>query len=240
MHNNIKPCWWGSNLWQTIYTMVAVYPENPNHKEIEAIKMFFTSLQHLIPCENCRLSYCGYTQESNTDINKISNFNSRNNLINFVYILREKVNNKLNNEYGISLIYFKKKLDKMICTDDNRDDGYINNMIEVPFIQKNIEKIILNYLKKKTTYNPTYTQEILEISKNFMLNPNFNYNDKYFRLIYKRHSKCRKIINKIYQKMSEGDYDMIKSFQIDKDLHHKLFFLGSNIIHSSDLVKLLS
>ena len=37
MYNNIKPCWWGSHVWQTIYFIVATYPDNPNQEEIDAI-----------------------------------------------------------------------------------------------------------------------------------------------------------------------------------------------------------
>lgn len=235
---NIKPCWWGSNLWQTIYAMVAVYPDKPELKEIEAIKMFFTSLKLLLPCNSCKNSYCEFILESDTNINDITNFNSRNNLIKFTFNLRQKVNNKLNHEYGISLEYFKKKLDKMICKDDN-DDSHVNNLIEVPFIQQNIENLIINFLNKKTNFNSSHTFEILKISKKFMDNPNFSSNDKYFKLIYKRHNKCRKIISKIHFNMSYNNYDIIESFKKDKDLHIKLFYLGCCIIPANELKNLL-
>ena len=95
MHNNIKPCWWGSQLWQTIYFIVATYPENPNSEEIESIKCFFRSLKVLLPCVGCQESYSKFSCESNTNIDNIDNFKSKDNLIRFVFDLRNKINGKL-------------------------------------------------------------------------------------------------------------------------------------------------
>ena len=233
---NIKPCWWGSNLWQTIFAIIAVYPESPDQKQIEAIRMFFLSLKLLLPCNGCRQSYSIYIYEPTTDINNLTNFNSRNNLIKFIYNLRDKVNNKLNHEYGITLNYLKKKLDSMVCTDNNFDDAFTNNLIEVPFIPMNMENLIINYLDKNTTYDSSHTIQMLKMVRKFMENPIFSSSDKYFKLFYKRNNKCRKIIDKIYTKMSIGNYSLIESFQKNKDLHIKLFYLGCTII-SSDVLK---
>ena len=49
-------------------------------------------------------------------------------------------------------------------------------------------------------------------------------------IFYDRNKKCKKIINKIYFNISNGDYNLEKSFYKDKSLHEKLFFLGCNIL----------
>lgn len=234
--NNIKPCWWGPHLWQTIYNIIAVYPDKPDNIHIESIKMFFISLKNLLPCEKCRLSYSSYLEEPDTNINTINNFNSRENLITFVYNLRNKVNNKLNNEYYISLNYFKKKLNKIICSNNNNNmDCYISSLIEVPFVPRSFEEKLYNYLKNKTNYNKEHTKQILNVCHNFMENPNFNSDNKYFKIYYKRNIKCRKIIDKIYFNISKNDYSLEESFLYDNDLHNKLFYLGSTIIPSNEL-----
>jgi hypothetical protein len=75
----------------------------------------------------------------------------------------------------------------------------------------------------------------MEKNLNFIKKPNFNDNDKNFKLWFKRNVKCREIINKIYNNMSCGDYGMLESFFKDKNLHLKLFYLGCSIIPLDDL-----
>lgn len=236
-HNeNIKPCWWGSHVWQTIYFVVAVYPENPSQQKIESICNFFKGLKNLLPCEGCQESYSIFSSEPDTDANCMENFKTRDSLILFVHNLRNKVNGKLTHEYNISLEYFKKKLKYMVMSESNIYDGKVCEMIEVPFIPKELEKKAIAYLKKKTTYNPTQTVKILSLMNDFMKNPTFDYNDKGFRFAYKRNKKCRKIISKINNKMSEGNYNLVESFLIyDKKLHESLLFLGCVIINKDNL-----
>ena len=241
MHN-IRPCWWGSHLWQTIYFITAVYPENPNREEIDNMKCFFKSLRYFLPCEGCKNSYCKFSGEKDTMIENSDNFKSKHTLIEFVFRLRQKVNEKLSHEYHINLNYFKRKLNYMLINQGYKNDGNVCEMIEAPFIPVNLETKVLLYLKTNTNYDPEYTKKLLEISINFMKNnPVFDSNNKYFKFLYKRHQKCRNIINKINHNMSNGDYDLLESFKkYDKNLHEKLLFLGCTIIHQENLEKLLT
>ncbi len=240
-NHNIKPCWWGTHIWQTIYFMVAVYPDNPNSQQIESICYFFKGLKHLLPCQGCQESYSKFSCETNTDAECIDNFKSKEKLITFVYNLRNKVNGKLTHEYYIDLNYFKKKLKYMIMNNNNIYDGKVCEMIEAPFIHKDLEKKAFIYLKLHTTYEPTQAKKVLETLKKFMINPIFDYNDKTFRFAYKRNKKCRKLIKKIYNRMSEGNYDLVQSFlTFDKKLHESLLFLGCTILHKENLEHLLN
>lgn len=237
---NIKPCWWGSHLWHTIYSMVAVYPENPSKEQIESIRNFFKGLKYLLPCEGCQESYSKFSSDPDTNIDNLENFRTKQNLILFVFNLRNKVNNKLTHEYYIDLNYFKQKLVSMLATENNIYDGKVCEMIEAPFIPKELEKKVLKYLNLFSNYNSEYTKKILDICKKFMQNPIFDYQDKTFRFVYKRNKKCRNIIKKIYSRMSEGKYDLIDSFNIhDKYLHYTLLFLGCTIIHKENLKQLI-
>ena len=236
--SNIKPSWWGSSVWQTIYSIVAVYPQNPDIEQKNAIKNFFISLKHLLPCNSCRESYNKFIEENDTNVNNDKNFNSRDNLIKFVYSLRNKVNAKLDNNYNVSLNYFKKKLDNMISDNNNNIDAYLSSMSEVPFIPMTYETKILNFLKKKTNYNPLHTKEIIIICKKFMENPIFDIKNKEFKLFYKRNIACRKIIDKIYLNMGINDYCNLESFYKDRELHLKLFYLGATILSCEELNKI--
>lgn len=240
MHNNIRPCWWGSQLWQTIYFIVATYPENPNLDQIESIKCFFKSLKMLLPCSGCQESYSKFSCESDTNIDNIDNFKSKNNLIKFVFDLRNKVNGKLAHNYNISLSYFKKKIEHMTINDHNMFDGKVCEMIEAPFVSQDLEKKIFLYLKTNTKYNYLFTKKLFELSKKFFENPVFDYNNKIFKLMFKRHKKCRKIMCKIYHKMSEGKYDVAQSFlNHDTDLHNLLLYYGCSILHKDNLATII-
>lgn len=222
--------------------MVAVYPENPTREEIENMKCFFKSLRHFLPCEGCKSSYCKFSGETDTHIENIENFKSRQSLIEFVFRLRQKVNTKLSHEYHINLNYFKRKLNYMLMNEGYNGDGYVCEMIEAPFIPVHLESKVLTYLKSNTIYDSEYTKKLLEISVRFMKStPIFDPNNKYFKFMCKRHQKCRNIINKINHNMSNGNYDLIESFKKhDKNLHEKLLFLGCTILHQDNLEKLLN
>jgi hypothetical protein len=239
MHDNIKPCWWGSHLWQTIYFMVAVYPTNPTSEQIDSMRCFFKALRNLLPCEGCQESYFKFSSEPHTNIDNLDNFKSKNSLIEFIYTLRNCVNSKVGHEYHINLNYFKKKLAYMIINENNNFDGKVCEMVEAPFIPIDLEKKTLNYLKSNTNFDSEYTKKLLEISKKFMENPVFDYNDKTFKFMFKRHKKCRKIICKINHRMSEGKYDLIQSFkEHDRNLHEQLLFYGCVMLHRENFLQI--
>lgn len=237
--NNIKPCFWGKKYWGTLFSMAAVYPKNPDPEYIKSVRAFLLSWKKMLPCAGCRESYAKFTTQPDTDVLNDDFFSSRDKFIAFVYKLRNKVNNKVGLEYNITKEYFKVKLDKMCCTDGNEVDGYVNELSEAPFIQKDFVDLIQNYVYKNKSYvddyNPKYTKVLMEKNIAFIKKANFNYSDKNFKLWFKRNIKCRDLINKIYNNMSCGDYGMLESFFKDKSLHIKLFYLGCSIIPLEDL-----
>lgn len=237
---NIKPCWWGDSVWKTIYCITAVYPDNPTKEHTECIKNFFLSLKCLLPCKGCRESYLKISDESNTNANDIENFKNKDNLIKFVYCLRNKVNDKLTHDYLISLNYFKKKLQFMTINEYNKFDGKICEMNEAPIISEDIENDVFIYLKIKTTHDINYSKKIINIVKKFMKDPVFDYNNNLFKIVYWRNKKCRKLIKKINHKLSEGSYDVVQSFKKnDKNLHESLLFLGCSILHRENLKEII-
>jgi hypothetical protein len=237
--NNIKPCFWGKKYWGTLFSMAAVYPNNPDQEYIKSVRAFLLSWRKTLPCSGCRESYTIFTTQTDTNVMNDNFFTSRNNFIAFVHRLRNKVNKKIGLEYNITKEYFKIKLDKMCCTDGNEVDGYINELSEAPFIQESIRELINNYVYKNKShindYNPKYTSVLIEKNLNFIKKPNFNTGNKNFKLWVKRNIKCREIINKIYNNMSCGDYGMLESFFKDKSLHLQLFYMGCSIIPLEDL-----
>jgi hypothetical protein len=235
---NIKPCWWGPNFWYSIFSIAATYPDKPDPKIIESTKNYFISLKLLLPCEGCRNSYATLINQADTNINNNNIYSSRNNLIEFIYNLRNKINSKLEIEYDLNLNYVKKKINKMAYNNNNMD-GYINTLHEAPLISEKIIKKVLNYLKQNK-YDVKETIKIIDKCKKFIDNPDFNYDNIDFKFFYKRNNICYDIIKKINLNISYYNYDIIQSFKKDNNLYLKLLYLGCSIIPTSDLDKLIS
>jgi len=236
---NIKPCYWGKKYWGTIYSMLATYPENPDREYINSIKMYFLSLRKLLCCKSCGDSYTIFSSHIDTDINNSIHFATRTNAINFVFRLRDKVNKKVGLEYNLTPEYFKYKLDKMLCVDNNPTDGHANDMSEAPFLQESMKQYILNYVHKNRShinnYDSNYTKKLIHKLNKFIKKPNFSLEDKNFKLWLKRNNQCRSIITQIYNNMSCGDYNMLDSFYRDKELHLRLFYMGCSIMPIPEL-----
>lgn len=243
MNENISPTSWGTNVWKMIFEITAVYPNSPSNAEIESMKFFFLSLKFLLPCESCRLSYTQFITQPTTDINNSTTFSSKNNLITFVYNLRNKVNNKIGLEYGITVKYFKLKLEHMICTSGNQFEYLANNMIETPFIPTNLETKVNAFVHKNKkiiqNYSENYTRQLVQGLKQFLNNPVFAKNNRAFEQFIQRNKKCHELICKIYSEMSKENWDIEKSFKHNIEHHVNLFYLGSTIIPTSVLEKLL-
>ena len=239
MSLNIKPCYWGKKYWGTIFSILSTYPEKPDRDFINSVKMYFFSLRHLLCCQSCRESYTIFSSQHDTDIKKTENFSTRDNAILFVYRLRNKVNSKIGLDYKITPEYFKKKLDKMVCVENNTIDGYINELSEAPFIQDSMKHHIYNYLNKNqdyfVNYDADYSDKLTKKILKFVKNPKFDINNKNFKLWLKRNQECRNTIEKIYTNMSCGEYNMLQSFYKDKEQHLKLFYMGCSIIPLADL-----
>ena len=157
--------------------------------------------------------------------------------------MREKLKKKLGLNYYITLDYFKKKLNKMLCISNNQIDSYMNYLSEAPFIPEFLENKVVNYLNDNKQYikkyNFKYTIVLIHKLKKFISNPIFSLENKNFKLWLKRNNQCRIIISLIYSNMACGDYDMIQSFKTDNILHLKLFYMGCTIISEDILQKLL-
>ena len=101
----------GSKYWYVLFTMVlGVYPNkidesNSHHKKLRKIfKYLLFNLRYTLPCSICRISYSKFYSE--LDINKY--LNSKIRLAYWLYLLKDKVNNKLIKQERI----LKKTVDK--------------------------------------------------------------------------------------------------------------------------------
>jgi len=237
----MRPSIWGPNFWYSIFCIASLYPDNPDIEYIKNVQSYLKSLRELLPCYDCKKSYYKFSKERDSDIDNIENYKSRNNFHKMIYNLRNKVNNKIGYDYKITFNYFKSKIDNLTCYNKNINPD-ITKLQEVPFIpDKYLDKIIKYTDANKNlikNYNSNTTRKLLSYFKDFINNPNWNHNNKYFMLWYTRTKECRKIIDKINKNMMCNNYDYVQSLNIDKKLHVNLFYLGCSVIPISDLAKI--
>jgi hypothetical protein len=82
---------WGPDGWKLLHSIAQNYPKNPNEIEKDTYAIFFQSLQHVLPCIYCRMSYTQYINELS-----IKNYLDNNEkLTKWIYLIHNKVNDKL-------------------------------------------------------------------------------------------------------------------------------------------------
>lgn len=232
---NVTPHSWGPACWKFIYSFVSMYPDKPNQNIIEGAIAFFHSLINLLPCDGCRQSYSIFMKESDTNIDDCTNFISKDAIITFVFILREKVNRKVERKYYLTRNYFCKKLNAMICNKSNKLSGYTNIMSEVPYVPLELEDKVYEYLKNKTQHEPDKTKIIINKTKKFIHNPEFDVNNKDFIFFFYRCVKCRNIYSKLFNCINIDKISIENSFSIYKNLHDRLLFWGCTFLTPSQL-----
>ena len=89
---------WGPDGWRLLHCIALGYPENPTLKDKEIYSDFFINLKYILPCVYCRNSFTEYTDELN-----INNYlNSKHDIFYWLYLIHNKVNDKLRGQGLIS------------------------------------------------------------------------------------------------------------------------------------------
>jgi hypothetical protein len=240
---NIDSKYWGKHFWYMLYSIAATYPYSPDNEFKAHVKMLMISLKSLLPCQSCKQSYCTYSSESDTNILAMHNYSNKDNFTKLIYNLRNKINRKIDAEYGITYEYFCKKLELMVSTENNTLNAHINNLKEAQLINSLYKPLIYNYVKKNKKmipdYSETFTDRLINKIESFYAKPVFNIKNKLFQLVYKRHNECNQIIETIHLNMSLHNYTYKESFIKDKKYWVKLFYNGCcplNAKQMSDLV----
>jgi hypothetical protein len=96
--SGIKTNYWGPNAWNFLFcSILGTYPEHIDNKNKDHIKIkkefknMFKGLQYILPCIFCRESYSKFIKELPID----EYLTGRIKLCNWLYKIKDKVNNKL-------------------------------------------------------------------------------------------------------------------------------------------------
>ena len=82
---------WGPSGWEFLHTLTFIYPVTPSYNDKVKMQNFMNSINYILPCKYCRLSFTKYTK--NLPINVY--LESRDKMIEWLYKIHNKVNKKL-------------------------------------------------------------------------------------------------------------------------------------------------
>jgi hypothetical protein len=88
---------WGPPLWKSMFIIAANYPVEIDHTNNQHLakrryyKSFFVGMKNILPCKYCRRSYAKFLKE--LPIDKF--LDSRNMMMYWLYLMKDKVNRKL-------------------------------------------------------------------------------------------------------------------------------------------------
>ena len=174
LNNGLLTKIWGPALWIGLHSIAFGYPTEPTDDEKKGYRTFFESIQHVLPCLYCRISYYEFISSNETElIDDV--FLNRDNLTLWLFNLHNKVNNKLGMDYGITYDEHKKKYesyrakclpDKKGCIVplDYKQQSYINAQLkDCPVIPLNLALCFTNYAKER---NVLFQPELYETLRN--------------------------------------------------------------------------
>jgi hypothetical protein len=90
---------WGPSLWHSIHTISFNYPIKPTINEKKNYKNFIIGLQHILPCNYCRINL-----KKNFKLFPLKNSHLKNRYTfsKYIYNLHERINKCLNKHSGLS------------------------------------------------------------------------------------------------------------------------------------------
>ena len=100
MNQNI----WGPHLWFSLHTISFTYPLKPTSSDMNNYKIFYESLQNVIPCNICKKNYIRHLKEHPID----PHLNSRKDLVYWVI----DMHNMVNAETGKKILSYENVLKK--------------------------------------------------------------------------------------------------------------------------------
>jgi hypothetical protein len=106
MRQNFDPTIWGPKAWFFLETITMAYPMNPSEEEKKNTKLFFYTLQFVIPCEKCRKNY-----NEHLDIYPLSDevLNNRDNLFKWIVNMHNSVDINKKRSYNDTYNFYINK-----------------------------------------------------------------------------------------------------------------------------------
>lgn len=111
MSEGLKTSIWGPPTWEALHCITFNYPQKPTKEDKKNYKLFFESLQYVLPCSECKKHYAKNIKNE-SELNKA--FESRDSLTKWLYKLHNKVNDDRKVNYKLSYQEVKDKYESYI------------------------------------------------------------------------------------------------------------------------------
>lgn len=82
---------WGPSGWEFLHTLTFIYPESPSYNDKVKMQNFMNSINYILPCKYCRISFTKYSKS--LPIHEY--LDSRDKIVEWLYKIHNKVNKKL-------------------------------------------------------------------------------------------------------------------------------------------------
>lgn len=116
---------WGPYFWVSLFAVAFGYPIEPSSEQKKHYLEYFKTVQYVLPCKYCRNSYSHFIISEPTVL-RDDVFESRNSLTKWVYELRNRVNQKLQVNYGTSYESVVEKYESIraVCYNDTTNTNF--------------------------------------------------------------------------------------------------------------------
>lgn len=136
--NGIKTSFWGPHAWNFLFSAIAgtypirYIPENKDHqRQVKGFIQLFNSLKETLPCLYCRQSYAVFLKE----LPMKDHLGTRLSMMNWLYLLHDKVNQKLIAQEQECYINEQKALKKRLLAKTITSAKYKQQLAELKLIK---------------------------------------------------------------------------------------------------------
>jgi len=150
---------WGPSGWEFLHTLTFIYPFKPSYNDKVKMQNFMASIGYILPCKYCRDSFNKYIKT----LPIVDYLNNRENLIEWLYKIHNKVNKKLRSQG--------------LCNHKNPDFDNIKYIYQ-PIINK-IKKLCNSNSNSNSNSKQTIINYICNLGKEFLGSIVFNYQSYY-------------------------------------------------------------
>ena len=123
-NNGLMTKIWGPGAWMMLESCAFGYPIRPTQKDKDNFKIFYSSIANVLPCKYCRDSFVGFLEDEDTRLTD-SVLESRSSLTKWIFRIHNKVNKKLDVDYGLTYDDFVNKYEsfRAKCVKDANING---------------------------------------------------------------------------------------------------------------------
>lgn len=140
MLNNINPKIWGESFWKMMHYVTFAYPNNPTVDDKNNVRIFFTNIVNVLPCENCRVHYTLNLKNYPLTDEVLS---SKNNLVKWLI----DVHNEVNKRTGKPELTLEEASEIYLSTKNDENQVFISNKTMIILFMIFIIILLIIYMK---------------------------------------------------------------------------------------------